>query len=174
MDPTSESSAHTELRRLQSAYADIVTRRAWSELSTILRPDCRVVVDTRSRAVSLDGPVAVGEFIAGAVARFEFFSFAVLNTVMEIDAAAGAASARMYMQELRQGDPPGRYTDAYGVYHDRFVREDGRWWFAARYYRSFARTAADDADADLEVFDVPVLPLDDPDSWDERVAAGGW
>ena len=42
MDPAAASAAHTELRRLQSAYADIVTRRSWNELSAILVPDCRV------------------------------------------------------------------------------------------------------------------------------------
>ena len=66
------------------------------------------------------------------------------------------------MQEIRQNVSDGRRTDAYGVYHDRLERgSDGRWWFARRHYRSFARTAEPRVDADFDVFDLPVIDLAD-------------
>jgi hypothetical protein len=62
------------IRRLQAAYADIVTRRAWPELASIFRPDAQVVVDTMTGTpLLLDGPEGVGGFISGAIAHFDFF-----------------------------------------------------------------------------------------------------
>jgi hypothetical protein len=157
-----ETVAYTALRRLQNRYADIVTRRAWPELAEIMTPDCEVVVDTMDRQLTVRGPAEAGEFIAAQLAQFSFFEFVVLNTVMNIDVAAGSAGARMYMHELRQGVADGRRTDAYGVYHDRLERDrSGRWWFANRRYRSYSRTAPPEAEFDQEVFDVPQIPLDE-------------
>ena len=45
------------------------------------------------------------------------------------------------MCELRQETADGRHSVAYGVYHDDYVRQDGKWWFAHRLYHSLARTA---------------------------------
>lgn len=158
-----ETVAYTALRRLQNRYADIVTRRAWAEFHEIMRPDCVITVDLLDRAIDFHGPQAIGDFIGEQLEQFDFFEFVILNTVMEIDAAAGTAGARMYMQEARQFIANGTRADVFGVYHDRFDRDDdGRWWFARRRYRSYARTNVGDrveGSADLTVFDVPVIPL---------------
>ncbi|GJM39272.1 MAG: hypothetical protein DHS20C19_26390 [Acidimicrobiales bacterium] len=148
-----EAAAYTAVRRTQDRYADIVTRRAWPELDGIMRADCVVTVDLVDRAIDFRGPQAIGDFIAGQLEQFDFFEFVILNTVIEIDARAGRAGARMYMQEARQEIATGRRTDTYGVYHDRFERdEDGRWWFARRHYRSYARTNPAEDEADMVVF----------------------
>lgn len=157
-----EAVAYVELQRLESRYADVVTRRAWNELADLVRGDCPIVVDVRRTKFEFTGPTAYGEFIDGAIQRFSMFEFVLLNTVMQIDAGRGVAAARVYMQEIRQNVSDGRRTDAYGVYHDRLERDgDGRWWFARRHYRSFARTAEPLVDADLDVFDLPVIPLEE-------------
>ena len=131
---------YVAIRRLQCAYADVVTRRAWDELRELFRPEAQVVVDTRvGDPLVLAGPGGVGDFIAGAIARFSFFEFVILNTVIAID--GGRAQARMYIQELRQDEGNGRWTNAYGLYQDRYTRIDGRWWFEGRRYASMARTA---------------------------------
>lgn len=157
-----ETVAWVALRRLQHRYADIVTRRAWPELAEIMRPDCVITVDVVDRALEFHGPGAIGDFIGTQLEQFDFFEFVILNTVMDIDAPAGTATARMYMQEARQNVDDGRRSDTYGVYHDRFERtHDGRWWFARRRYRSYARTdTSPEASRDLVVFDLPVLDLD--------------
>ncbi|MEZ5166708.1 MAG: nuclear transport factor 2 family protein [Acidimicrobiales bacterium] len=159
-----ETIAYVALRRLQSRYADIVTRRAWPEFHEIMRPDCVVTVDLIDRAIDFNGPQAIGDFIGGQLEQFDFFEFVILNTVMEIDAAAGTAGARMYMQEARQNVADGQRSDTFGVYHDRFVRDaDGRWWFARRHYRSYARTRTGPDDGsprrDLDVFPLATRPL---------------
>lgn len=136
-----EAVDYIEIRRLQSAYADVVTRRAWDELGRLFLPTAEVTIDRRTgKPVVLTGPRGVGEFIASAIERFEFFQFVVLNTHVDID--GDGARARMWMQELRQ-DREGRWTETYGLYLDRHARVDGRWWFAGRHYHSLARTGSD-------------------------------
>lgn len=157
-----ETVAWVALRRLQNRYADIVTRRAWPELHDIMRPDCTVTVDLLDRRIEFAGPGEIGDFIGTQLEQFDFFEFVILNTVMEIDASAGTAAARMYIQEARQNRADGRRSDTFGVYHDAFDRDpDGRWWFRRRRYRSYARTDPAGADTDLTVFDLPAMDLGD-------------
>jgi hypothetical protein len=146
-----ETLDYIAIRRLQSSYADIVTRRSWAELGHVFRPDAEVVLDRKDGTpLVLRGPQAVGDFIAGAIARFDLFEFVVLNTVIEIE--DDRASARMYMWELRH-DPVGGRSDAYGLYRDEHCRIDGRWWFAGRRYQTLARSLT----PDFTVFPLPDL-----------------
>jgi hypothetical protein len=147
-----ETVDYVAIRRLQDAYADVVTRRAWPELSELFRPDAQVVLDIRDgEPRTLVGPSGVGDFIGTAIARFEYFQFVVLGTRVELDATdADRAAARLYMCELRQDADNGRGSVAFGVYHDDYVRVGGRWWFAHRRYHSLARSGPD-----LAVFPFP-------------------
>ena len=157
-----EALAYVELQRLESRYADVVTRRAWGELADIVRADCPIVVDVRHKTFEFTGPTEYGEFIDRQIERFSLFEFVLLNSVYRIDTSRGIAAARVYLQEVRQNVSDGRRTDAYGVYHDRLERGDsGRWWFTRRHYRSFARTAEPRVDTDYNVFDVPFIDLED-------------
>jgi hypothetical protein len=130
------------VRRLQDAYADVVTRRAWPELRELFAADCEIVVDTRAGDPRvLVGPVALGEFIGGAIERFSYFQFVVLGTRVDVGSLGpDTASARLYMCELRQQADDGHQSIAYGVYHDDYARADGRWRFTRRRYHSLART----------------------------------
>ena len=58
----------------------------------------------------------------------------------------------MFTCELRQDRSNGRWTNAFGVYHDEYTRIDGRWWFARRRYQSLARTGR------AEIFPFPQRP----------------
>ncbi|MEY2457127.1 MAG: hypothetical protein QOK06_2221, partial [Acidimicrobiaceae bacterium] len=60
--------------RLQAAYGDAVTRRAWSELVPMFLPDCPIRLDLRDGTV-IDhvGPDAIGAFIGASIERFELF-----------------------------------------------------------------------------------------------------
>jgi hypothetical protein len=146
-----ETIDYIAIRRLQAAYADIVTRRAWDELARIFRPEAQVVVDTMDGSpLHLDGPKGVGDFISGAIAHFDFFEFVILNTVIDID--GDHASGRMYIWELRHDPVTGR-SNAYGLYRDEYARVDGQWWFAGRRYQSLARTLP----AEVSVFPFPEM-----------------
>lgn len=132
------------IQRLQSAYADVVSRRSWSELPDLFLPDARIEVDTRRAAVMVfDGPDALGSFIAGAIERFGFFEFVVLNTVVQLASGneADSATARVWMCELRTEAASGSWNNSFGVYHDRYQRTGDGWRFAHRRYHSLARTA---------------------------------
>lgn len=140
-----ETVDYIAIRRLQDAYADVVTRRAWEELRDLFRPDAEVSVDVRfGEPCVLVGPDGIGAFIDAAIARFERFQFVVLGTRVDLGGVdADRATARLYLCELRQTADEGRESVAYGVYHDDYVRHGGRWWFARRRYHSLARTAPD-------------------------------
>lgn len=146
----------TGVRRLQHAYADVVNRRAWPELVNLFFPDALVVIDRRAGdPVHLVGGEQLGTFIGDAVERFEFFEFVILNAhiVFPDGADAGTAVSRLFMCELRQESVSGRWTHAYGLYHDRYRFESGRWRFAERRYHSLARHGRD-----LDAFPLPVQP----------------
>lgn len=154
-DLLQETIDYTAICRLQAAYADSVTRRSWSELGELFVPSATVTVDTVTNPpIELVGPTAVGDFISGAVERFEFFELVILNTRVDLrpDSDADAARARLFTCELRQDRSNGRWTNAFGVYHDEYVRIDHRWWFARRRYQSLARTGR------AEVFPFPQRP----------------
>lgn len=146
-----ETIDYIALRRLQSAYADVVTRRAWPELEGLFRPEAEVVIDRMDgEPLVLRGPRAVGDFISKAIERFDLFEFVVLNTVIDIQGER--ASARLYMWEARH-DPIGGRSDAFGLYRDEHRRIDGRWWFSGRRYQTLGRSLG----AQLSVFPLPPL-----------------
>lgn len=143
----------TGIRRLQHAYADVVNRRAWPEMEDLFLPEAAVVIDTRKGdPLRLVGGAAVGEFIGSSVAKFSFFEFVILNAHIVFPGGAGAGTAvgRLYMCEHRQDEDSGRWTNAFGLYHDRYAFAVGHWWFAERAYHSLARHTPD-----LDVFPFP-------------------
>jgi hypothetical protein len=142
-DALQDTVDYVAITRLQNAYADAVTRRAWSEFHDMFLAGAPVHVDTVTNPViELAGPQEVGDFIGGAVERFEFFEFVPLSTRVELRAGGDPdrATARLYICELRQDAASGHATQAFGVYQDEYRRVDGRWWFARRDYQSLARS----------------------------------
>jgi hypothetical protein len=135
--------------RLLRRYADVCTRRAWPELHDLFVPDATVVLDLRDRELVIDGPGALGEFIGGSLEQFDFFQFAIRNTVVEvgIDDDPDAASGRMWMSEFRHaaasttGGHAGTegWSTIFGLYQDRYRRSGDGWRIERRRYQSIAR-----------------------------------
>lgn len=126
---------------LQRRYADLVNRRAWGELDAVFRPDVQITLELVTRpTVELVGRDAFVAFIGGAMARFGFFEFVILNSHVELwpDDDHDAATARIFMCELRTGPEGGERTDAFGLYRDRYVRTAEGWRVVRRHYRSLA------------------------------------
>ena len=139
-----ETIDYIAVNRLQHAYADIATRRAWAELNEIFVPDIPISIDLRDRdPLVFDSCEGFRDFVSAAVDRFEFFEFVLLNTrvYLEHEGDPDTAVARMYMSELRQDHAERNWSVVYGVYLDRFRRIDDRWWFVSRNYSSLARPA---------------------------------
>ena len=82
--------------RLQSAYADVVNRRAWGELDGLFMADAHIRIDTVTRpTIELVGAEALGDFIGSAVERFAFFEFVPLNAHTELGAESGPGATPM-------------------------------------------------------------------------------
>ena len=144
-----EMADYIAIQRLQAGgYADIVTRRQWSELEQVFVPDATVSIDMVEGApFVLQTPSGFGEFIGTSIERFEFFEFVILNSVIEFGpTGSGHATARMYMAELRQAREGGRRSTAFGLYRDRYIKRGDDWLIEARKYRSAARTSAREFD----------------------------
>jgi hypothetical protein len=142
-DPLQDTIDYVAITRLQNAYADAVTRRAWAEFHDMFLAGAPVRVDTVTNPViELAGPQQIGDFIGDAVERFEFFEFVPLSTrvVLRAGGDPDRATARLYICELRQDAASGRSTQAFGVYRDEYRRVDGDWRFARRDYQSLARS----------------------------------
>jgi hypothetical protein len=136
------------IQRLQASYADIVTRRQWSELEQIFLPHATVTIDVHDGTpFVLRSPQGIGEFIGSSIERFEFFEFVILNSVIDFGpTGSGQATARMYMAELRQARDGGRRSTAFGLYRDTYVKRADDWLIEERQYRSAARTSAREMD----------------------------
>ena len=135
---------YVAIERLQHRYADIVSRREWNDIPALFEPGCQITLDLRTgEELGFVGGDAIAQFIADAIARFDFFLFAVLNTVVDtIDVAAGRADGRMYICELRHeaaSGVPGQFSQAFGLYRDHYHRSNEGWRFARRRYASLGR-----------------------------------
>jgi hypothetical protein len=153
-DLQQETVDYVAICRLGAAYADVVTRRAWAELEELFAPGATITVDTVTSApIELTGAKGVGDFISGAVERFEFFELVILNATVDLGFGGDpdAARGRLFTCELRQDLANGHWSNAFGVYHDEYRRSSGRWQFARRRYQSLARTGR------AEIFPFPQL-----------------
>lgn len=132
---------HHAVAQLHATYADVVTRRAWDELTELFVADAGIHVDPVTRpAVDLVGSAGLAAFVAPALERFTFFELVPLNSVAQLD-DDGTATGRLWMVELRQERDSDTWSEAYGRYDDRYALVDGRWRYAQRRYRSLARRA---------------------------------
>lgn len=147
---TTDTDHLVALDRLQRRYADLITRRAWGELPELFLPDTVVHLDTvTAPARDLVGPAEFAEVIGAAMARFDHFTFAILNAVSELDPEVTdgprTAQGRIFLCEIRHEAEREAWSTAHGVYQDRYVLVDDRWRIAERHYRSMARTGPDEA-----------------------------
>ena len=132
---------HVAIDRLQRAYADLVNRRAWAELDGVFAPDIAITLELVTRpSIELVGAEAFTAFIEPAMERFGFFEFVILNSHIQLwpGGDRSAATARIFMCELRTPAQGSERTDAFGLYRDRYERTGAGWRIAARHYRSVA------------------------------------
>ena len=150
ISPSTDPAAVIALDNLRRRYADIVTRRAWSDMPDLFTDDCPIHLDLRGHELHFTGGTAIASFIDSAIANFDFFVLSILNLTAEA-AGPDLAVGRMYICELRHEPASGTFSQAFGLYRDDFVRNDGRWRFARRRYSSLGRF---DGSA-FTAFDVP-------------------
>ncbi len=152
---TDDTHAYIAIMRLQRAYADISTRRAWKEVPSLATPDAQFTFDTRSGKVfEVNGAVAFAEFGARMTASFTFYEYIPLNFVVTFSSDSRAAG-RSYALEVAEDRDSGDWINFYGVYEDEYAVLDGAWRFARRRYRTFGRRRA----GQLEAFPLEAGPL---------------
>lgn len=133
------SDDYTAIDRLQRAYADVATRKAWAEVPALLTDDAIVTFDTRAGTpFEVQGAVAFAEFGAKAVGIFGFYEYIPLNFVVTIG-DDGTAQGRTYSLEVADLLSTGEWIEYYGVYDDSYAHVDGTWRFARRHYRTYGR-----------------------------------
>ena len=149
-----QTNDYIAIRRLQDAYADVVSRRAFGELHDLFLPAAPVMSELPGRTREVVGAGDFGRYVEKRIADLDFFQFVILNAVVDlvVDGDPDRARARIHMCELRQSRADGRSTVLYGLYRDDYVRRDDRWWFAHRRFSPLAVTQRD-----LDVFDYPVV-----------------
>ncbi|MGB6058766.1 MAG: nuclear transport factor 2 family protein [Microthrixaceae bacterium] len=138
---------HVAIDRLQRAYADLVNRRAWDELAGVFDPDISITLDLVSRpTVELVGVQEFASFIGPAMERFGFFEFVILNSYIDLwpGGERSAATARVFMCELRTEVGQTQRSDAFGLYRDRYRKTYDGWRIAERRYQSLAHFPAGD------------------------------
>ena len=119
-----------EIVGLLHAYCRFVDLLATSELAGLFSKDCLV-----DYGPGLGGPLqgrAVLERALGAgLQRFAATSHHLTNAeiALEGDSASGVSSVLAW-HRLTDDAPDAAWL--FGQYHDRFVREHGRWWIAER------------------------------------------
>jgi hypothetical protein len=137
-DELQETMDWVAIRRLHARYADAVNRRAWADFRSLFLPDAVVRIELpRQEPVEAAGPEALAGFIEGAVKRFDWFQFVVLEAVIEWPPGTpdDEALGRIYMVELRLDAKTGQETRAFGLYQDHYRRTDEGWRFAARRFQ---------------------------------------
>ena len=147
--------AYLAITRLQRAYADASTRKAWPEFAALITPDAEFSFDTRTGNVfEMVGPDAFVEFGEKMTARFSFYEYVPLNFVVEID-PDGSARGRSFMFEIGEDRETGEVSTFFGMYHDDYAWVDGTWRFSRRHFFSLARRSGDDALQSFPLIDRP-------------------
>ncbi|MGO8859493.1 MAG: nuclear transport factor 2 family protein [Acidimicrobiales bacterium] len=138
---TDDPVAYIAIAQLQRRYADISTRRAWSEVVAIATPDCRFSFDTRHGLYEIEGAAAFAESGAQLADRFTFSDFIPVNFVVTFG-VDGTADGRSYCLEVAQERETGEWIEHYGLYEDEYALFEGTWRFSRRHYRTLARRTA--------------------------------
>jgi hypothetical protein len=144
--------AYLAIMRLQRAYADIATRHAWQEVTSIATPDAQFTFDTHSGTLfEVEGAAEFGEFGVRMTQGFSFYEYIPLNFVVTFESDHNARG-RSYSLEVTENRETGDWTEFYGVYQDEYAVFEGSWRFARRRYQTYGRRT----NARLEAFPLDV------------------
>ncbi|MFI5040796.1 MAG: nuclear transport factor 2 family protein [Acidimicrobiales bacterium] len=148
--------AYVAIMRLQRAYADASTRKAWPEFAALATADARFSFDTRTGTIfEMVGLEAFVEFAAKMTAGFSFYEYVPLNFVVETH-PDGTARGRSYSFEIGQVRDTGELTSFYGWYQDEYARVDGAWRFTRRRYETLGRRTGGDPMQSFPLIDRPL------------------
>lgn len=129
-----DADTYAAIEQLQRAYADVATRAAWDEVTSLLTEDAHVrFVTSAGSTFDVDGAQAFAEFGAKMIA-FAFFEYIPLNFVV-FAGDDGALHGRSYSLEVAETEK-GDWVESYSVYEDTYALVDGGWRFSQRSHRT--------------------------------------
>ena len=135
LTPTEPASACRAIENLIAAYAERVDGGDFAAVGQLLAH-----ATFTGAAGSTSGAEAIEEMLRDNVILYEDRTprtkHIVTNIAIEVDAEAGAASARSYFTVLQALPDLPLQVIASGRYLDRFDRHDGQWRFAERRVRT--------------------------------------
>ncbi len=118
---------HFELSRLVEAYCDGVIRKDVDTWSSTWADDS----EWQMRGDPIVGKQAIVEYWVEAMKRFHWVMQTAPHTVFEVEEGANEGTGRVVAHETFK-----RADDVMGgliaIYHDRYVKTDAGWKFAAR------------------------------------------
>lgn len=143
MDALSELLEEREILRLLHRYAhamDYGDEQGWVDVFT---PDAvfDVVEVVGGRRVNREeGHADLARYITGYPKPPQFCKHVIVNPL--VDVTGDEARVEAYWLFLQRDDPTGHpVVSAFGRYHDRLVKRDGRWRIAERFAEVEATTA---------------------------------
>ena len=132
--------AESAIRRLVGRYCDAVNRRDADAAGLLFAPDCRITI--------ADGPERVGRELQIEGMRQTFAAFAFLRqqcdaAIIDVDADAQRARARLSVFEAAQRKGEERISLIFGFYEDEYARLAEGWRFWRRRYTLQFRSRLD-------------------------------
>jgi hypothetical protein len=129
-----DAATYAAIERLQRAYADVATRGAWAEVSSLLTDDAHITFTTSAGAVfEITGAQAFAEFGA-EMTGFVFFEYIPLSFVVS-STTDGGLVGRTYSLEVAENEA-GEWIESYSIYEDTYGQTDGEWRFARRKHKT--------------------------------------
>ena len=125
-----EISDRLELQDLVTQYADIIDRKAFSELNLIFTDNA--VIDYEATGAPKCSVAEMIAFLTEAMSLFPNHQHLVSNTQLKVngDTATGRV---MCFNPMEMAVEDGTRTFILGIWYvDEFARIDGRWLFASR------------------------------------------
>ena len=107
-----QTNDYIAIRRLQDAYADVVSRRAFDELHDLFLPAAPVMIELPGGTREVVGPGDFGRYVEKRIADLEFFQFVILNAVVDLvvdgdpDRARGASTCASCARTAPTAGPP--------------------------------------------------------------------
>lgn len=128
--------AEAGVRALHQRYTDAVWRRDWEAFAGCFVDDG----EWRISGMALRGRAQIGETIARIMARLSHVLISFRNPMLAVE--GDAVWARTYIDE-RCAWKNGDTNIAIGCYYERFIEQDGRWFFQWRLFQPLYRGGPD-------------------------------
>ena len=128
---------HQAINDLAIAYAHAVDDQDWARWEALFLPDA--VIDYRSSGGITGTPAEIAAWMPDAMSAF-IWSMHSISTpeIRFVDDDHATGRVHLHNRNGVEWEGQAEILDVMGFYHDRYVRQDGRWRFASRREQTLA------------------------------------